>query len=135
MKAKFNNAVGPQVRAEKTDLGKFIRALAAISMGSSLQTANYFYAPRSSLLALAITKMFSVNTALKDIQTAGLLPDKRIEGVYGGSWLDKSGHQIYWRHNGSEYIPCYVPMRAGKSVCLVNPMLFSLMGNSRGRSR
>ena len=41
---RFNNAVGPQVRAEKKRRGKVIPALAAFSLGSGLQAATQFFA-------------------------------------------------------------------------------------------
>jgi type IV secretion system protein VirD4 len=41
---KFNNAVGPQVRAEKKGRGKVIPALAALSLGGGLQAATQFFA-------------------------------------------------------------------------------------------
>lgn len=44
MKDKFNNAVGPQVRAKKKGAGKLIPALAVLSLGSGLQAATQFFA-------------------------------------------------------------------------------------------
>lgn len=44
MKDKYNNAVGPQVRAEKAGTGKLIPALAVLSMGGGLQAATQFFA-------------------------------------------------------------------------------------------
>jgi type IV secretion system protein VirD4 len=41
---RFNNAVGPQVRAEKKGRGKVIPALAALSLGGGLQAATQFFA-------------------------------------------------------------------------------------------
>jgi type IV secretion system protein VirD4 len=43
-KDRFNNAVGPQVRAEKKGRDKVIPALAALSLGSGLQAATQFFA-------------------------------------------------------------------------------------------
>ena len=40
MKDRFNNAVGPQVRARKTGPGRVVPALAALSLGGGLQTAT-----------------------------------------------------------------------------------------------
>ncbi|OQW86275.1 MAG: conjugal transfer protein TraG [Rhodoferax ferrireducens] len=44
MKDKFNNAVGPQVRAKKRGPGKVIPALAVLSIGAGLQAATQFFA-------------------------------------------------------------------------------------------
>lgn len=44
MKDRFNNAVGPQVRAKKQGPGKVIPALAALSLGAGLQAATQFFA-------------------------------------------------------------------------------------------
>ena len=44
MKGKFNNAVGPQVRAERQGPGKLIPCLAALSLGAGLQAATQFFA-------------------------------------------------------------------------------------------
>jgi hypothetical protein len=44
MKDRFNNAVGPQVRARKTGPGHVVPALAALSLGSGLQTATQSFA-------------------------------------------------------------------------------------------
>jgi len=41
---KFNNAVGPQVRAETKKRDKVIPALSALSLGSGLQAATQFFA-------------------------------------------------------------------------------------------
>lgn len=41
---RFNNAVGPQVRAEKKGRDRVIPALAALSLGSGLQAATQFFA-------------------------------------------------------------------------------------------
>ena len=43
-KDRFNNAVGPQVRAESKGRNKVIPALAALSLGSGLQAATQFFA-------------------------------------------------------------------------------------------
>jgi type IV secretion system protein VirD4 len=43
-KDRFNNAVGPQVRAEKEGPGKVIPALAVLSLGGGLQAATQFFA-------------------------------------------------------------------------------------------
>ena len=74
----------------------------------------------------------------KDIQTAGLLKQKRtlwevitnkpasfFGGVYVGGWQDKNGNYHYLRHDGPEHILCYAPTRSGKGVCLVIPTLLS----------
>lgn len=44
MKDKFNNAVGPQVRAKKEGPGKVIPALAVVSVAAGLQAATQFFA-------------------------------------------------------------------------------------------
>ena len=44
MKDRFNNAVGPQVRAKKKGPGKVIPVLAVLSMGGGLQAATQFFA-------------------------------------------------------------------------------------------
>jgi type IV secretion system protein VirD4 len=44
MKDRFNNAVGPQVRAGKRRAGKVIPALAVLALGSGLQAATQFFA-------------------------------------------------------------------------------------------
>lgn len=44
MKDRFNNAVGPQVRAKKEGPGKAIPALAVLSIGAGLQVATQFFA-------------------------------------------------------------------------------------------
>lgn len=44
MKDRFNNAVGPQVRAKKKGPGKLIPVLAVLSIGSGLQAATQFFA-------------------------------------------------------------------------------------------
>lgn len=44
MKDKFNNAVGPQVRAKKQGPSKVIPALAVLSIGAGLQAATQFFA-------------------------------------------------------------------------------------------
>ena len=44
MNDRFNNAVGPQVRAKKQGPGKVIPALAALSLGGGLQAATQFFA-------------------------------------------------------------------------------------------
>lgn len=44
MKDRFNNAVGPQVRAKKDGPGKVIPVLAVLSIGGGLQTATQFFA-------------------------------------------------------------------------------------------
>jgi type IV secretion system protein VirD4 len=44
MKDRFNNAVGPQVRAKKKGPGKAIPVLAALSLGGGLQAATQFFA-------------------------------------------------------------------------------------------
>jgi type IV secretion system protein VirD4 len=44
MKDRFNNAVGPQVRAKKRGSGKVIPVLAVLSMGGGLQAATQFFA-------------------------------------------------------------------------------------------
>ena len=44
MKDRFNNAVGPQVRNRKTGPGRVVPALAALSLGSGLQTATQSFA-------------------------------------------------------------------------------------------
>ena len=44
MKDRFNNAVGPQVRNRKTRPGRVVPALAALSLGSGLQTATQSFA-------------------------------------------------------------------------------------------
>lgn len=44
MKDRFNNAVGPQVRAKKKGPGKLIPVLAVLSLGGGLQAATQFFA-------------------------------------------------------------------------------------------
>ena len=44
MKDRFNNAVGPQVRAKKEGPGKVIPALAVVSIAAGLQAATQFFA-------------------------------------------------------------------------------------------
>lgn len=44
MNDRFNNAVGPQVRAKKEGPGKVIPALAVLSIGAGLQAATQFFA-------------------------------------------------------------------------------------------
>ena len=44
MKDRFNNAVGPQVRARKAGPGRMVPALAALSLGIGLQTATQSFA-------------------------------------------------------------------------------------------
>ena len=44
MTGKFNNAVGPQVRAEKEGIGKVIPTLAVLFLGCGLQTATQYFA-------------------------------------------------------------------------------------------
>lgn len=44
MKDRFNNAVGPQVRNRKTSPGRVVPALAALLLGSGLQTATQSFA-------------------------------------------------------------------------------------------
>ena len=44
MKDRFNNAVGPQVRARKKGPGKVIPALAVVSIAAGLQAATQFFA-------------------------------------------------------------------------------------------
>lgn len=44
MKDRFNNAVGPQVRARKKGSGKVISALAVLSLGGGLSAATQFFA-------------------------------------------------------------------------------------------
>ena len=44
MKDRFNNAVGPQVRAKKEGPGKVIPALAVLSIAGGLQAATQFFA-------------------------------------------------------------------------------------------
>jgi type IV secretion system protein VirD4 len=44
MKDRYNNAVGPQVRAKKRDTGRIIPFLAALSLVAGLQTATQFFA-------------------------------------------------------------------------------------------
>lgn len=44
MNDRFNNAVGPQVRAKKPGPGKVIPALAVLSLGGGLQAATQFFA-------------------------------------------------------------------------------------------
>jgi len=44
MKDRFNNAVGPQVRAKKDGPGKLIPVLAVLSIGGGLQAATQFFA-------------------------------------------------------------------------------------------
>jgi hypothetical protein len=44
MNDRFNNAVGPQVRAKKKGPGKVIPALAVVTMGAGLQAATQFFA-------------------------------------------------------------------------------------------
>lgn len=44
MKDKFNNAVGPQVRARKQGSGKIVPALAVLSIGAGLQAATQVFA-------------------------------------------------------------------------------------------
>jgi type IV secretion system protein VirD4 len=44
MKDRFNNAVGPQVRARKERAGKAIPILAALTLGGGLQAATQFFA-------------------------------------------------------------------------------------------
>jgi type IV secretion system protein VirD4 len=44
MRDRFNNAVGPQVRAPKTGGGKTIPALAVLTLGAGLQAATQFFA-------------------------------------------------------------------------------------------
>lgn len=44
MKDRFNNAVGPQVRAKKAGPGKVVPALAVLSIGAGMQAATQFFA-------------------------------------------------------------------------------------------
>ena len=44
MKDKFNNAVGPQVRAKKKGPGKVIPALAVVALGAGLQASTQYVA-------------------------------------------------------------------------------------------
>lgn len=44
MKDRFNNAVGPQIRAKKQGPGKVIPVLAVLSLGGGLQAATQFFA-------------------------------------------------------------------------------------------
>lgn len=44
MNDRFNNAVGPQVRAKKKGPGKVVPALAVLSLGGGLQAATQFFA-------------------------------------------------------------------------------------------
>ena len=43
-KDKFNNAVGPQVRAKKPGVGKVIPALSLLSIGVGLAAATQYFA-------------------------------------------------------------------------------------------
>ena len=105
---------------------EFIRAGSVGSMVAAL-----------GLIALVVAKMVAANTSKpskylhgsarwankKDIEAAGLLGND--EGVYVGSWVDKSGNTHYLRHNGPEHVLSYAPTRSGKGVGLVVPTLLS----------
>ena len=71
MKDKFNNAVGPQVRAQKRKAGRVIPVLAILSLAAGLQTATQFFAHDFRYQPVLGTSMHGVYTPWSILCWAG----------------------------------------------------------------
>jgi type IV secretion system protein VirD4 len=63
----------------------------------------------------------------KEIQSTGLLPDKRNRkpGIIVGGWTNKHGGLRYLIHTGVDHVLCLGPTRSGKTASILLPTLLT----------